>query len=222
MKSYKETKEELLKATDYRNFTYRMTRIPEMIEEQSKKLDDILAQFKEEGFNHLSVVELCRSFIRIDLIRLSLMQSTHGVMTEEKKVQYPSELEVLQRFTLEETTQDFYPLDFPKELEEKNQEIREQLVKLTKELEPMLRLVEQNTGDMNETLQIVSTQLQKSNNHVLSKIYDEVFYTTVLDYNIDNAFETVWKNNLIQSPLVSFYSMFTLSYYDDMFKDQLV
>lgn len=222
MKSYKETKEELLKATDYRNFTYRMTRIPEMIEEQSKKLDDILAQFKEEGFNHLSVVELCRSFIRIDLIRLSLMQSTHGVMTEDKKVQYPSELEVLQRFTLEETTQDFYPLDFPKELEEKNQEIREQLVKLTKELEPMLRLVEQNTGDMNETLQIVSTQLQKSNNHVLSKIYDEVFYTTVLDYNIDNAFETVWKNNLIQSPLVSFYSMFTLSYYDDMFKDQLV
>lgn len=222
MKSYKETKEELLKATDYRNFTYRMTRIPEMIEEQSKKLDDILAQFKEEGFNHLSVVELCRSFIRIDLIRLSLMQSTHGVMTEDKKVQYPSELEVLQRFTLEETTQDFYPLDFPKELEEKNQEIREQLVKLTKELEPMLRLVEQNTGDMNETLQIVSTQLQKSNNHVLSKIYDEVFYTTVLDYNIDNAFETAWKNNLIQSPLVSFYSMFTLSYYDDMFKDQLV
>ena len=222
MKSYKETKEELLKATDYRNFTYRMTRIPEMIEEQSKKLDDILAQFKGEGFNHLSVVELCRSFIRIDLIRLSLMQSTHGVMTEDKKVQYPSELEVLQRFTLEETTQDFYPLDFPKELEEKNQEIREQLVKLTKELEPMLRLVEQNTGDMNETLQIVSTQLQKSNNHVLSKIYDEVFYTTVLDYNIDNAFETVWKNNLIQSPLVSFYSMFTLSYYDDMFKDQLV
>lgn len=222
MKSYKETKEELLNQTDYRNFTYRMTRLPEMIEAQSKNLDDILAQFKEEGFNHLSVVELCRSFIRIDLIRLSLMQSTHGVMTEDKKVQYPSELEVLQRFTLEETTQDFYPLDFPKELEEKNQEIREQLVKLTKELEPMLRLVEQNTGDMNETLQIVSTQLQKSNNHVLSKIYDEVFYTTVLDYNIDNAFETAWKNNLIQSPLVSFYSMFTLSYYDDMFKDQLV
>lgn len=61
MKSYKESKEELLKATDYKSFTYRMTRIPEMIEDQSKKLDDILAQFKEEGFNHLSVVELCRA-----------------------------------------------------------------------------------------------------------------------------------------------------------------
>ena len=222
MKSYKETKEELLKKTDYRNFTYRMTRIPEMIEEQSKKLDDILAQFKEEGFNHLSVVELCRSFIRIDLIRLSLMQCTHGVMAADKKVQYPTELEVLERFTLEDTKQDFYPLDLPKELEDKNQEIREQLVKLTKELEPMLRLVEQNTGDMNETLKVVATQVQKSNNHVLSKIYDDVFYTTVLDYNIDNAFETAWKDNLIQSPLVSFYSMFTLSFYDDMFKDQLV
>lgn len=222
MKSYKETKEELLKATDYKSFTYRMTRIPEMIEDQSKKLDDILAQFKEEGFNHLSVVELCRAFIRIDLIRLSLMQCTHGVMTADKKVQYPTELEVLERFTLEKITQDFYPLDLPKELEEKNQEIREQLVKLTKELEPMLRLVEQNTGDMNETLQVVATEIQKSNNHVLSKIYDDVFYTTVLDYNIDNAFENAWKNNLIQSPLVSFYSMFTLSFYDDMFKDQLV
>ena len=63
MKSYKETKEELLNQTDYRNFTYRMTRLPEMIEAQSKNLDDILAQFKEEGFNHLSVVELCRAFV---------------------------------------------------------------------------------------------------------------------------------------------------------------
>ena len=100
--------------------------------------------------------------------------------------------------------------------------MREQLIKLTKELEPLLRLVEQNTGDMNETLQVVATQVQKSNNHVLSKIYDDVFYTTVLDYNVDNAFENARKNNLIQSPLVSFYSMFTLSFYDDMFKDQLV
>lgn len=75
---------------------------------------------------------------------------------------------------------------------------------------------------MNETLKLVLQQLQDSNNHVLSKIYDDVFYNTVLDYNIDNAFETVWKKNLIQSPLVSFYSMFTLSYYDDMFKDQLI
>lgn len=222
MKSYKETKEELLNQTDYRNFTYRMTRLPEMIEAQSKNLDDILAQFKEEGFNHLSVVKLCRAFVRIDLIRLSLMQSTHGVLSEDKKVQYPSEFEVLERFTLEKADQDFYPLDFPKELEDKNQEIRAQLIQLTKELEPLLRLVEQNTGDMNETLKVVITQLQASNNHVLSKIYDDVFYTTVLDYNIDNAFETAWKNNLIQSPLVSFYSIFTLSYYDDMFKDQLV
>lgn len=222
MKSYKETKEELLKATDYRNFTYRMTRLPEMIEAQSKKLDEILAQFKEEGFNHLSVVELCRAFVRIDLIRLSLMQSTHGVLDENKKVHYPSELEVFERFTMEKTEQDFYPLDLPKELEDKNQEIRELITNLTKELEPLLRLVEQNTGDMNETLKIVIGELQDANNHVLSKIYDDVFYTTVLDYNVDNAFENTWKKNLIQSPLVSFYSMFTLSYYDDMFKEQLV
>lgn len=222
MKSYKEIKEELLNKTDYRNFTYRMTRLPEMIEAQSKNLDQILAQFKEEGFNHLSVVELCRAFIRIDLIRLSLMQCTHGVMTEDKKVQYPSELEVFERFTLEKTEQDFYPLDLPKELEDKNTEIREQLIKLTKELEPILRLVEQNTGDMNDTLKTVIGEVQDSNNHVLSKIYDDVFYTTVLDYNIDNGFENAWKKNLVQTPLVSFYSMFTLSYFDDMFKDQLI
>src|SRR5690625_40213 len=222
MKSYKETKEELLKATDYRNFTYRMTRLPEMIEAQSKNLDEILAQFKEEGFNHLSVVELCRAFVRIDLIRLSLMQSTHGVLDENKKAHYPSELEVFERFTMDKTEQDFYPLDLPKELEDRNQEISEQIVQLTKELEHLLRLVEQNTGDMNETLKIVIGELQDANNHVLSKIYDDVFYTTVLDYNVDNAFENTWKKNLIQSPLVSFYSMFTLSYYDDMFKEQLV
>src|SRR5699024_11499688 len=108
-----------------------------------------------------------------------------------------TEMEVLERFTLEKIIQDLYHLDLPKEIEEKNQEMREQLIKLTKELEPLLRLVEQNTGDMNETLQVVATQVQKSNNHVLSKIYDDVFYTTVLDYNVDNAFENAWKNNLI-------------------------
>lgn len=75
---------------------------------------------------------------------------------------------------------------------------------------------------MTTTVQAVITELFNSNPHILSKIYDETYYETVLNYMIDNAFENTWKQQKVQTPLVSFYAMFTLSFYDNVYLDQLV
>lgn len=221
MDSYKKVKEELLEATDYRSFIYRSTRLPELIDKELKYFNDIQENFKEEGFNHLSVVELIRTFVRVDILKLSLMQSTHGVYVENN-LHYPEEQETLERFTLENTHKDFYQLQLPEDLEKINEEVRGKIVEFNQSIEPFLKQIEQNVDGINETLKAVITELMDSNPHILSKIYDETYYDVVLNYNINNAFEGAWKKKLVETPLVSFYSVFTLSFYDDMFKEQLM
>lgn len=221
MESYKQAKERLLNAEDYRSFTYRATRLPEMLDKEIAYFEEIQENFKKEGFNHLSAVELCRTFVKVDILKLSLMQSTHGIYTEGN-LHYAEEQETLEKFTLENSQLDFYQLKLPEELESVNEQAREKVIEFNKGIEPFLRLIEENVGQINETLKVVITQLMDSNPHILSKIYDETFYNIVLDYNINNAFEASWKKQLVKTPLVSFYSVFTLSQYDNMFKEQLM
>ncbi|MCD2138047.1 hypothetical protein [Salinicoccus halitifaciens] len=221
MQSYKKTKEDLLKAEDYRSFTVRSRYLPEMMDGEAAHFKEIQETYKEEGFNHLSAVELCRTFIKVDLLKLSLMQSTHGVFTDGDKPYYPMEHEVLGKFTLNQSDMDFHELELPEDLEKINIEIRDKIIEFTKSIEPFLQLIEKNAGDFNETFRTVMTVLINDNPHILSKIYDATYYGTVLDYNIDNAFEKAWKEQLVEKPLVSFYAAFTLARYDNMFKSQL-
>ncbi|SOC41685.1 hypothetical protein [Salinicoccus kekensis] len=221
MQSYKKTKEDLLKAEDYRSFTVRSRYLPGMMDGEAAHFKKIQETYKEEGFNHLSAVELCRTFIKVDLLKLSLMQSTHGVFTDGDKPYYPMEHEVLGKFTLNQSDMDFHELELPEDLEKLNLEIRDKIIEFTKSIEPFLQLIEKNAGDFNETFQTVMTVLINDNPHILSKIYDATYYGTVLDYNIDNAFEKAWKEQLVEKPLVSFYAAFTLARYDNMFKSQL-
>lgn len=221
MQSYKKTKEDLLKAEDYRSFTVRSRYLPGMMDGEAAHFKKIQETYKEEGFNHLSAVELCRTFIKVDLLKLSLMQSTHGVFTDGDKPYYPMEHEVLGKFTLNQSDMDFHELELPEDLEKLNLEIRDKIIEFTKSIEPFLQLIEKKAGDFNETFQTVMTVLINDNPHILSKIYDATYYGTVLDYNIDNAFEKAWKEQLVEKPLVSFYAAFTLARYDNMFKSQL-
>lgn len=221
MESYKMAKDDLLKAEDYRSFAVRSRCLPGMLDKESAHFKDIQETYKEEGFNHLSAVELCRSFIKVDLMKLSLMQSTHGIFTDGEKPYYPMEHEVLDKFTLNDSEIDFHELQLPEDLERINMETRNKIIEFTKSIEPFLQLIEKNTGDFNETFQTVLGVLVNDNPHILSKIYDDTYYETVLNYNIDNAFEKAWKNQLVEKPLVSFYAAFTLARYDNMFKSQL-
>ena len=222
MKSYKETKEYLKQLEDYRSFQYRSTRLPEMVEKETKHFKDVQEFYKEEGFNHLSVVEIIRTFIKVDILKLSLMQSTHGIYVDGNTPQYPSEAETVAKFTLETSDIDFYQLILPEDLEKKNEEIKEAIISFNRSVEPFLQSIEKNAGDVTTTVQAVITELFNSNPHILSKIYDETYYGTVLNYMIDNAFENTWKQQKVQTPLVSFYAMFTLSFYDNVYLDQLV
>ncbi|CAD2078889.1 hypothetical protein [Jeotgalicoccus meleagridis] len=222
MKSYKETKEYLKQLEDYRSFQYRSTRLPEMVEKETKHFKDVQEFYKEEGFNHLSVVEIIRTFIKVDILKLSLMQSTHGIYVDGNTPQYPSEAETVAKFTLETSDIDFYQLILPEDLEKKNEEIKEAIISFNRSVEPFLQSIEKNAGDVTTTVQAVITELFNSNPHILSKIYDETYYETVLNYMIDNAFENTWKQQKVQTPLVSFYAMFTLSFYDNVYLDQLV
>ncbi|MCK1975522.1 hypothetical protein LNK15_00445 [Jeotgalicoccus huakuii] len=222
MKSYKETKEYLKQLEDFRSFKYRATRLPEMVAKETKHFEYVQEFFKEEGFNHLSVVEIIRSFIKMDLLKLSLMQSTHGIYVNDNTPQYPSEAETVAKFTLENSDIDFYPLILPDELEKVNKDTRDAIISFNKSIEPFLQSIEKNAGDITETVQAVITELFNSNTHILNKIYDETYYNTVLNYMIDNAFENTWKKQKVQTPLVSFYAMFTLSFYDNVYLDQLV
>ena len=222
MKSYKETKEYLKQLEDYRSFQYRSTRLPEMVEKETKHFKDVQEFYKEEGFNHLSVVEIIRTFIKVDILKLSLMQSTHGIYIDGDTPQYPSEAETVAKFTLETSDIDFYQLILPEDLEKKNEEIKETIISFNRSVEPFLQSIEKNAGDVTTTVQAVITELFNSNPHILSKIYDETYYETVLNYMIDNAFENTWKQQKVQTPLVSFYAMFTLSFYDNVYLDQLV
>ena len=222
MKSYKETKEYLKQLEDYRSFKYRATRLPEMVEKETKHFKDVQEFYKEEGFNHLSVVEIIRTFIKVDILKLSLMQSTHGIYVDGNTPQYPSEAETVAKFTLETSDIDFYQLILPEDLEKKNEEIKEAIISFNRSVEPFLQSIEKNAGDVTTTVQAVITELFNSNPHILSKIYDETYYETVLNYMIDNAFENTWKQQKVQTPLVSFYAMFTLSFYDNVYLDQLV
>lgn len=222
MKSYKETKKYLEQLEDYRSFNYRSTRLPEMVDKENKNFEAIQEFFKEEGFNHLSVVEIIRSFIKMELLKLSLMQSTHGIYLNGDTPQYPSEAETVAKFTLESSDIDFYQLILPDELEKINQDTKKEIISYTKSIEPFLQSIEKNAGDVTETVQAVITELFNSNTHILSKIFDDTYYNTVLNYMIDNAFENTWKQQKVQTPLVSFYAMFTLSFYDNVYLDQLV
>lgn len=222
MKSYKETKEYLKQLEDYRSFQYRSTRLPEMVEKETKHFKDVQEFYKEEGFNHLSVVEIIRTFIKVDILKLSLMQSAHGIYVDGNTPQYPSEAETVAKFTLETSDIDFYQLILPEDLEKKNEEIKEAIISFNRSVEPFLQSIEKNAGDVTTTVQAVITELFNSNPHILSKIYDETYYETVLNYMIDNAFENTWKQQKVQTPLVSFYAMFTLSFYDNVYLDQLV
>jgi len=222
MNSYKKAKEALLETEDYRNFTTRAKYLPEMLDKESAYFKEIQETYQEEGFNHLSVVELCRTFIKVDLLKLSLMQSTHGIFTDSKQPQYPTEKEVLEKFTLEKSKIDFYPLELPDELETVNKEIRQKIIDFNRQIEPFVHLIEQKAGDFNETIKTVIDELIQSQPHILSKIYNETYYITVMNYNIDSAFEKAWRDQLVKTPLVSFYSAFTLACYDSMFKDQLM
>src|SRR5699024_4147002 len=107
MKSYKETKEQLKQLEDYRSFQYRATRFAEMVEREAKHFKEVQHFYKEEGLNHLSVVEIIRTFIKVDILKLSLMQSTHGIYVDENTPQYPSEAETVAKFTLETSDIDF-------------------------------------------------------------------------------------------------------------------
>lgn len=193
-----------------------------MVDKENKNFEAIQEFFKEEGFNHLSVVEIIRSFIKMELLKLSLMQSTHGIYLNGDTPQYPSEAETVAKFTLESSDIDFYQLILPDELEKINQDTKKEIISYTKSIEPFLQSIEKNAGDVTETVQAVITELFNSNTHILSKIFDDTYYNTVLNYMIDNAFENTWKQQKVQTPLVSFYAMFTLSFYDNVYLDQLV
>ena len=193
-----------------------------MVEKETKHFKDVQEFYKEEGFNHLSVVEIIRTFIKVDILKLSLMQSTHGIYIDGDTPQYPSEAETVAKFTLETSGIDFYQLILPEDLEKKNEEIKEAIISFNRSVEPFLQSIEKNAGDVTTTVQAVITELFNSNPHILSKIYDETYYETVLNYMIDNAFENTWKQQKVQTPLVSFYAMFTLSFYDNVYLDQLV
>lgn len=221
MESYKKVKEKLLQAEDYRSFTIRSRHLPEMLDKESARFSEIQETYKEEGFNHLSVVELCRTFIKVELLKLSLIQSTHGIFTDGDTPHYPIEHEVLDNFTLNKNKIDFYELQLPQELERINLETSNKIIELTKSMEPFIQLIEKHAGDFNETFQTVVGVLVDDNPHILSKVYDPTYYDTVLNYNIDNAFEKAWKDQLVQKPLVSYYAAFTLAHYDNMFKQQL-
>lgn len=221
MDSYEEAKEKLLKAEDYRSFTMRSRYLPVMMDKEATHFEEIQNTYKEEGFNHLSVVELCRTFIKVETLKLSLIQSTHGIFTDGDTPHYPMEHEVLDKFTLSKNEIDFYELQLPEELEAINIEVRNKIKEFTRGMEPFLQLIEKNTGDFNETFKTVIEVLVNDNPHILSKVYDSTYYETVLNYNIDNAFEKAWKDQLVQKPLVSYYAAFTLAQYDSMFKQQL-
>lgn len=221
MDSYKEAKEKLLKAEDYRSFTMRSRYLPGMMDKEAAHFEEIQNTYKEEGFNHLSVVELCRTFIKVETLKLSLIQSTHGIFTDGDTPHYPMEHEVLDKFTLSKNEIDFYELQLPEELETINIEVRNKIKEFTRGMEPFLQLIEKNTGDFNETFKTVIEVLVNDNPHILSKVYDSTYYETVFNYNIDNAFEKAWKDQLVQKPLVSYYAAFTLAQYDSMFKQQL-
>lgn len=221
MESYKKTKERLLETEDYRSFIIRSRHLPVMMDNQTAHFEEIQTTYKNEGFNHLSVVELCRTFIKVELLKLSLIQSTHGIFTEGDTPHYPTEQEVLDNFTLSKNDIKFYELQLPEELENINIAVRNKILGFTKGMEPFLQLIEKNTGEFNETFKTVMTVIINDNPHILSKVYDPSYYETVLNYNIDNAFEKAWKNELTQTPLVPYYATFTLAYYDKIFKGQL-
>lgn len=221
MDSYKKTKERLLAAEDYRSFIIRSRYLPGMMDNETAHFEEIQTTYKDEGFNHLSVVELCRTFIKVELLKLSLIQSTHGIFTEGDTPHYPTEQEVLDNFTLNKNEINFYELQLPEEMENINIAVRNKILAFTKGMEPFLQLIEENTGEFNDTFKTVMTVIISDNPHILSKVYNQAYYGTVLNYNIDNAFEKAWKDELTQTPLVPYYATFTLAYYDKIFKQQL-
>lgn len=221
MDSYKKTKEKLLAAEDYRSFIIRSRYLPGMMDNETAHFEEIQTTYKDEGFNHLSVVELCRTFIKVELLKLSLIQSTHGIFTEGDTPHYPTEQEVLDNFTLNKNEINFYELQLPEEMENINIAVRNKILAFTKGMEPFLQLIEENTGEFNDTFKTVMTVIINDNPHILSKVYNQAYYGTVLNYNIDNAFEKAWKDELTQTPLVPYYATFTLAYYDKIFKQQL-
>ncbi|SDK87250.1 hypothetical protein [Lacicoccus qingdaonensis] len=221
MESYKKTKERLLETEDYRSFIIRSRYLPGMMDKETAHFEEIQTTFKDEGFNHLSAVELCRSFIRVELLKLSLIQSTHGIFTEGDTPHYPTDQEVLDNFTLNKNEINFYELQLPEEMENINISVRNKIITFTKSMEPFLQLIEKNTGEFNDTFKTVMNVIINDNPHILSKVYDPIYYGSVLNYNIDNAFEKVWKNGLTQTALVPYYATFTLSYYDKNFKQNL-
>ena len=79
MDSYKKTKKKLLEEEDYKSFVMRSRYLPGMMDKETAYFEEIQTTFKDEGFNHLSIVELCRTFIKVELLKLSLIQSTHGI-----------------------------------------------------------------------------------------------------------------------------------------------
>jgi len=192
-----------------------------MMDNETAHFEEIQTTYKDEGFNHLSVVELCRTFIKVELLKLSLIQSTHGIITEGDTPHYPTEQEVLDNFTLNKNEINFYELQLPEEMENINIAIRNKILAFTKGMEPFLQLIEENTGEFNDTFKTVMTVIINDNPHILSKVYNQAYYGTVLNYNIDNAFEKAWKDELTQTPLVPYYATFTLAYYDKIFKQQL-
>ena len=221
MDSYKKTKERLLAAEDYRSFIIRSRYLPGMMDNETAHFEEIQTTYKDEGFNHLSVVELCRTFIKVELLKLSLIQSTHGIFTEGDTPHYPTEQEVLDNFTLNKNEINFYELQLPEEMENINIAVRNKILAFTKGMEPFLQLIEENTGEFNDTFKTVMTVIISDNPHILSKVYNPAYYETVLNYNIDNAFEKAWQDELTPPPLVPYYATFTLAYYDKIFKQQL-
>lgn len=221
MDSYKKTKERLLEAEDYKSFVMRSRYLPGMMDKAAAHFEEIQTTYKDEGFNHLSVVELCRTFIKVELLKLSLIQSTHGIYAEADKLQYPMEQEVLDNFTLSKNQSEFYELKLPEEMENINIAVRNKIMEFTKGMEPFLQLIEKNAGEFNDTFKTVMSILVSDTPHILSKVYDTTYYETVLDYSIDNAFEKAWKDELTQTPLVPYYAMFTLARYDNTFRQEL-
>ena len=221
MDSYKKKKERLLEAEDYKSFIMRSRYLPGMMDKEAAHFEEIQTTYKDEGFNHLSIVELCRTFIKVELLKLSLIQSTHGIYIEAGKLQYPMEQEVLDNFTLSKNDIEFRQLKLPEEMESINIAVRNKIIEFTKGMEPFLQLIEKNTGEFNETFKTIMSVLVNDNPHILSKIYDSTYYRTVLYYIIDNAFEKAWKDELTETPLVPYYAMFTLARYDNTFRQQL-
>lgn len=221
MDSYKKTKKKLLEAEDYKSFVMRSRYLPGMMDKEAAYFEEIQTTFKDEGFNHLSIVELCRTFIKVELLKLSLIQSTHGIFIKGDTPHYPMEQEVLDNFTLNKNEIDFHELQLPEEMDSINISVRNKIIEFTKGMEPFLQLIEKNTGEFNDTFKTVMEILVNDNPHILSKIYDSTYYGTALNYIIDNAFEKAWKDELTQTPLVPYYATFTLAHYDKIFKQQL-